>query len=83
MLKLSTPNRSGPGLSVDNISDNIFINEHLSYGTKLILKQAKDMAKQNGFKYVWVRDGRVLVRKSDRSSVISISSDDDVKTKIK
>lgn len=81
--KHSTPNRSGPGLSVDNISDNIFINEHLSYGTKLILKQAKDMAKQNGFKYVWVRDGRVLVRKSDRSSVINISSDDDVKTKIK
>lgn len=70
---------SAPGLKIENISNRMFINEHLTSLTKTVLKSAKDAAKTKNYKYVWVRDGCVFVRKDDHSRIIRVFSLDDVK----
>lgn len=69
---------SSPGLNIENVSNRLFINEHLTSYTKKLLKNAKDTAKTKFFKYVWVREGCVYIRKDDTARVIRISSLDDV-----
>lgn len=76
--RLSYPDKSQPGLVIDNISRGLFINEHLTSNTKLLLKKAKDMSKSNNYKYVWVRNGSVFARKNDRSRVLRIITESDV-----
>lgn len=73
---------SGTGIKVDGISDNIYINEHLSLKNKLLLKSAREACKISNYKYVWAKNGTVFVRKSDGSKIITIRSEDDV-TKIR
>lgn len=70
---------SAPGLSIEGISNKLFINEHLTAHTKTILKQAKDMAKQKNYKFVWVRNGTIYARKVDNSRVLTISNENDLK----
>lgn len=70
---------SAPGLKIENLSNRLFINEHLTSLTKSLLKSAKDAAKAKNYKYVWVREGCVYVRKDDHSRISRIFSADDVK----
>lgn len=67
-----------PGIAIDNISKKLFINEHLTSKIKLLLKHTKEAAKSKNFKFVWVRNGNILVRKDDRSKVISIGKEGDI-----
>lgn len=75
--RLATNDRS-PGLKIENISNGLFINEHLTSLTKLILKKSKDMARSKNYKYIWVRNGSVFARKDDRSAVFRITSESDI-----
>ncbi|CAG9825656.1 unnamed protein product [Phaedon cochleariae] len=70
--RLSYSDKSQPGLVIENISRGLFINEHLTTNTKLLLKKAKDMSKSNNYKFVWVRNGGVFARKNERSKVLRI-----------
>lgn len=70
---------STPGLTIEGISNKLFINEHLTGLTKSLLNAAKGSAKTKNYKYVWVREGGVYVRKEDQSRIIRIFSEDDVK----
>lgn len=63
-------NRSqGPGLKIEELGDSIFINEHLTPNNKTLFREAREWAKANNFKYVWVKNGNVLMRKDDISRV--------------
>ncbi|KAI4483878.1 hypothetical protein M0802_013244 [Mischocyttarus mexicanus] len=55
-------------------SGNIFINELLPADKYNLLRRTKIKAKANGFKYVWVRSGRIVVRHGDGSEVINVNS---------
>lgn len=68
-----------PGLCIENISSKMYINEHVTNQTKLLLKKTKEISKANNFKFVWVRDGKILARKDDKSKVISIRNEEDFK----
>lgn len=49
-----------------NLPDTpVYINEHITVSKKLLLKEAKDLAKQHQIKYVWVKDAYILMKKSD------------------
>lgn len=66
------------GIAIENISNNMFINEHLTPNMKAILKQAKDVAKIKKYKFVWVKNGCVYARKNETSRVIKLTSMDDI-----
>lgn len=65
-------------LSIDGISNKFFINEHLTTANKILHKRVRDAAKEHKYKFVWVQNGSILVRKDDRSKIIQISSEVDI-----
>ncbi|CAG9814610.1 unnamed protein product [Phaedon cochleariae] len=44
---------NSPGIVIENISNKLFINEHLTNKLKLLLKNTKQAAKSNNYKFVW------------------------------
>lgn len=58
-------------------SVNVYVNEHLTLYFKGLLFEAKKL-KDVGYKYVWLKEGRVFARMSDSSRVIQILSMEDV-----
>ncbi|XP_045446714.1 uncharacterized protein LOC123654901 [Melitaea cinxia] len=58
-----------------NISGDSFIhfNDHLTRTNKALLQRAKSICKEKLYKYVWVKNCTINVRRSDTSPVIHIS----------
>ncbi|CAG5054824.1 unnamed protein product [Parnassius apollo] len=56
----------------------IYINDHLSYSKKMLLNKTKTAAKEKNYKYVWVKHGKIFVRKIDTSQVYNIKSESDL-----
>ncbi|XP_022838084.1 uncharacterized protein LOC111365118 [Spodoptera litura] len=50
----------------------IFVTEHLSPANKSLHAAARVRAKEKGYKHVWVRKGRIFVRKSDGDEYILV-----------
>lgn len=59
----------------------IFVNEHLTPANKQLFKSARTACATAGFLYVWVRNGRVYVRRGDNTPAIHIRNAADL-TKI-
>lgn len=55
-------------------TNRIYVVEHLSPETKLLFANARKTAKSQNFKYVWVRYGRVYLRKDDNTKAIFIKN---------
>ncbi|CAG9094144.1 unnamed protein product, partial [Plutella xylostella] len=53
-------------------SSRIYVNEHLSSDSKKLHASARAFAKEKSYKYVWVRFGRIFVRKADDCDAIQI-----------
>ncbi|KAB0790019.1 hypothetical protein PPYR_15688 [Photinus pyralis] len=56
----------------------LYFNENLTPQNRKMLKEAKIRAKIYNFKYVWVSEGRILVRKDDNQRAFRINSLSDV-----
>ncbi|KAH9379472.1 hypothetical protein HPB48_012270 [Haemaphysalis longicornis] len=56
----------------------IFINEHLCPDRKRLLVQAIAMKREAGWKFVWVRNGNIYARKSEKSNALKIGSASDL-----
>jgi hypothetical protein len=56
---------------------NVYVNEHLTPYFKNLLFHAKKL-RETGFKYVWVSEGKIFVKKTENDSKIRISSTDDL-----
>ncbi|KAJ8711439.1 hypothetical protein PYW07_008681 [Mythimna separata] len=56
----------------------IYVSEHLSPVNKQIYAATRKAATEKGYKYVWVRDGKVLTRKADGEQAKHIRSLDAV-----
>ncbi|CAK1584203.1 unnamed protein product [Parnassius mnemosyne] len=57
----------------------VFVTEHLSPANKAIYAAARLKARERGYKYVWVRNGRVFMRKTDDSDYILVKNLDSLK----
>ncbi|XP_024875950.1 uncharacterized protein LOC112457257 [Temnothorax curvispinosus] len=57
---------------------NVYVNELLPKSTFNLMQQVKRIAKDKSYKYVWVRDGQIHVRRTDGEPVININSDTDL-----
>lgn len=60
-------------------SSRIFFNEHLSVTNKILLSDTKRIASEKHYKYVWVKNQSIMVRKNDTSDAIHIASENDLK----
>lgn len=58
----------------------VYVNEHLSPYYKLLLKKTKHLCKRLSFKYCWVKDGKILIKKSDNSRTLWIYHEDKLST---
>lgn len=65
---------NGHALSVPNVSDNVYINEHLTAKNMDLLMRVRNLAKEKTYKYVWTRNSTIYVRRDDRAKVLSIKS---------
>ncbi|KAH9636514.1 hypothetical protein HF086_017680 [Spodoptera exigua] len=65
-----------------NPQQKIYINEHLTLHNKNLFRQTKEIAKQNGHRFVWIKHGVILVRADISEAAFTIRSEKDF-TKIK
>lgn len=61
------------GISCDNIVP-VYVSEHLSPENKSLHAATRKKAKEHNYKYVWVRNGHIFLRKNDSSERIVINS---------
>lgn len=64
------------------IGSTIYINENLNKYVKNLLWQTRIRAKQYQWKYVWINNSKILIRKSDDAPIKTISSAEDLNTMI-
>ncbi|CAG4965982.1 unnamed protein product [Colias eurytheme] len=74
---LGTPTSASAATAVSQ-NARFFINEHLTLKNKILFRTARHQAKAKNYKYVWVKNCCILVRKSDESRVIHIHNSSDI-----
>lgn len=63
-------------LGFDGDKAPIYVTEHLSLANKALHAATRIKAKEKGYKHVWVRNGRIYVRKTDFTQYILIKDTD-------
>lgn len=63
---------------LDGSSKSIFVNDHLAPYYKMLYSRTRALAKQKDYKYVWLRDCQINVRKNDTSRPIVILTENDL-----
>ncbi|CAH0724909.1 unnamed protein product, partial [Brenthis ino] len=56
----------------------IFFNDHLTSLNKSLLRQVKIKAKDNNYRFVWVKNCSIMVRKSESSPILHINNTADL-----
>ncbi|XP_047995119.1 uncharacterized protein LOC125233238 [Leguminivora glycinivorella] len=69
-------------LGLDGPARPVFVNDHLAPQNKILYSQARKMGREMGYKYIWLNDCKIFLRKNDNSKVLHISRVDDI-SKIK
>lgn len=76
-------NKSNPGnklnpsmLGIGGISSSVYVAEHLSPANKALHAAARAKAKDLSYKFVWVRNGRIFMRKNETSHFIHIKNNE-------
>lgn len=52
--------------------EKIFLNEHLTIKNKLLFKEARNLAKQHGYRFVWPKNGIIFVRAEVTAPVFAV-----------
>lgn len=63
-----------------NKKDPIYVTEHLTPETKRLHAAARRVAHQLNYKFVWVRDGKVFLRKSETTGYVHARSEETLKS---
>ena len=79
MSKLNRHRIDGSEINKNDTNNNyIYINDRLTNSSKRLLWLAKNKAKQNNWKFVWVRHGVILARKEENQTIIRIECESDI-----
>lgn len=57
----------------------IFVNERLTRTNQYLLQRTREVGRQQSWKYIWSKDGRIFARKADGKLAERISSEQDIK----
>ncbi|XP_048478236.1 uncharacterized protein LOC125488798 [Plutella xylostella] len=69
-------------LNIPGLQQKVYVNEHLTLKNKSIFRKARETAKTNGYRFVWVKHGTVLVRAAETTPVLAVRCEEDL-TKLK
>ena len=61
-------------LGFSGVDSLIYFNDHLTSENKALLQRVKTLAKDKNYKYVWIKNCSIMIRRSDNSPVINISN---------
>lgn len=53
----------------------VYINEHLSPANKKLFFEARSFARDNGFKFAWYNENKVMLKKDETSKTIRVTSE--------
>lgn len=56
----------------------VYVNDSLSPARRRLLAQARQIRKDKGYKYIWLRNGTILLRKEEGSPVLEVKSQADL-----
>lgn len=73
---------SSEELMIHGTPQKVYINEHLTLQNKKLFRQAREIAKQNGNRFVWIKHGVILVRADISEAAFAIRTEHDL-SKIK
>lgn len=59
-------------------SSRIYINEHLTLRNKILYAKTRARSAEKSYKYTWVKNAAILVRKDENSRVITVRRDEDL-----
>lgn len=59
--------------------NSVYVNEHLTKRNQNLLFKTKQFKKENNYRYVWVKDCKILIRKDDKSRIFAIRNENDLK----
>lgn len=59
-------------------SDQLYFNENLTQINRRLLWLARTTGKKEGYKFVWVRGGKIFVKKDEGATLIRITCDSDI-----
>lgn len=74
----SMKNLNTEQLGISGSPQKVYVNEHLTIQNKRLFRECRNRAKLQKYKYVWVKHGVILVRKSDTAPVQAIRSEQDL-----
>ncbi|XP_045784507.1 uncharacterized protein LOC123880425 [Maniola jurtina] len=66
-------------IGIDGPAVKIYIREHLTSKNKDLYKEARRACVQRGFKYCWIKNCKILVRKNDNCPFFQINTLEDLK----
>lgn len=64
-------------LNIGGSDRRFFVNEHLTPENKQLLNAVKSLAKEKSYKFTWVRNCTIFLRKNEESPVLTITSEKD------
>jgi hypothetical protein len=62
---------------------SIYIRENQSKEFKKLFWDVKTIARENGFKFIWSKNGKILIRKNENSRIIQIHSVNEIKSMVR
>lgn len=71
-------NLSSTDLEIQGTSSKLYLNERLTKLNRKLFRDARIRAKQNGFRYCWVKHGSIYARKEDQKSAKQIRTAEDI-----
>lgn len=74
----SRRNLSSEGIGAAGSARYIFLNEHLTKTNRLLFREARTKSKESGFKFCWVKNGAIQLRKAEGKPAMVIRSTSDL-----
>lgn len=59
-------------------NDPLYVNEHLCVENKILLSKARQERRDKNWKFVWVRQGKIFMRKCENSPVLHVTCEGDL-----
>ncbi|KAJ2948942.1 hypothetical protein O0L34_g5880 [Tuta absoluta] len=57
---------------------SVYVNEHLIKADRQLYGKARSVARELNFKYVWKKNGRIMIKKTDHGEIYHIRSENDL-----
>ncbi|CAK1542270.1 unnamed protein product [Leptosia nina] len=71
-------NTTTTDIELEGPSRILYFNEHLSKLNRQLFREARLLSKEKGFKYCWIKNGKIKIRQDDGKPVRTISSSNDL-----